>query len=221
MFEEVERDRGGGHMWKAWISKWKRVGGCPCKLYHGDLLLTPTEFFLQTVCNSRTFLGTSLSQSFSLMIQSQWTQKTYFSSSNIHISKSPYLFLQTQTCINQSEQGIASWGIFYKPSLCSASWIYFYFKDSYSALFSISPCVEDVFSSHVTERTLRLKAFEWAALWCKKQSGSFRYRAFVLVASHQSPDPGPDCLGLNPGSKAYYPGNSLCLSFLLWKMAML
>lgn len=187
-------------MWKAW--DFQREHGGRRTPHQCDLSLSPMKFFWQFLPTGHlyylTFWGSSLSHFFSLIIPSLQTQKTHFSSSNIHISESPYLFLEAQTCVNQNGER------FYEPSFCLASWIYFYFKDSFSPLFSISLCVGDVFSSHITERPLRLKAFRVSS--CLMQ-GIFNWRAFALVPGRRNLDLEPDCLGLSPGST---PSWALC-----------
>lgn len=153
------------------------------------------SFYLQDTCITSHFWDPLLVISFLLLSHLYRLRKHIFLLLTF-IFQNPLTF--SLTCVNQNGER------FYEPPFCLASWIYFYFKDSFSPLFSISLCVGDVFSSHITERPLRLKAFRVSS--CLMQ-GIFNWRAFALVPGRRNLDLEPDCLGLSPGST---PSWALC-----------
>lgn len=113
---------------------------------------------------------------------------------NSYISKSLYLCLQPQTCINQS--GIPSWSRFYEPLLCFVSWIYFDFKYRYSVSSPFPPLVEDASNTRVTEQTLRLGSLRVSSARHKKHWAASDGGLSGCSPVTESPDLEPDSVAL-------------------------
>lgn len=155
---------GGDNMWKAW--DFQREHGGRRTPYQCDLSLSPMKFFWQFLPTGHlyylTFLGSSLSHFFSLIIPSLQTQKTHFSSSNIHISESPYLFLD----LRQSKWREILWTIL----LFSFLDLFLLQRQFLSPLLHFSLCWRCFQFTYLLSDLSDWRLLGWAAVWCKASS---------------------------------------------------